>query len=232
MRSSTPTSKPPSKPFAAQRNDTKISGAYSYGAADLVNGVDRGIVLISLAACALSAVSSLARPIHAADATAPCRWGSLPSDIRRALNTNFRSWTIQKPDSLRERARRTWAQGNSPGCPGIAAGLFESENTPAYALLLVPAEHPDAGYMLLVFGRKVGRASYGSTVAEQYNGPGSANYFLRKIALNKFFSKQSKRGFSVQATEGIEMIDSAEQEYEVDIYFWSNEHFQHEPVDD
>ncbi len=61
---------------------------------------------------------------------------------------------------------------------------------------------------------------------------GASNYFIRKVLISRFFSAESKRKFQVQVTEAILMVDSAEQEYEADIYFWSNGRFRREPVDD
>jgi hypothetical protein len=45
------------------------------------------------------------------------------------------------------------------------------------------------------------------------------------------FDEQSRRKFQVQANEGILLVDSAENEYEADVYFGANGRYQHEPVD-
>jgi hypothetical protein len=111
-------------------------------------------------------------------------------------------------------------------------GLFQAVKTPSYALLLVPVDHPDAGYRFLVFSRKTGLSSYESTVVEQSDDHGASNYFIRKVLISKFFGEQATRKFQVQATEGIVMTDSAAQEYEADIYFWSDGRYRQEPVDD
>ena len=111
-------------------------------------------------------------------------------------------------------------------------GLFQSAKTLSYALLLVPIEHPDAGYRFLVFSSKTGQPSYETTVVEKSDDHGASNYFIRKVSISKYFSEESKRKFQVQATDAILMVDSAEQEYEADIYFWSNGRFRREPVDD
>ena len=111
-------------------------------------------------------------------------------------------------------------------------GLFQSAKTPSYAVLLVPVDHPDAGYRFLVFRRKSQQPSYEITVVDQFDDRGASNYFIRKVPINKFFSEESKKKFQVQAIEGILMVDSAEQEYEADVYFWSNGRFQQQPVDE
>lgn len=90
----------------------------------------------------------------------------------------------------------------------------------------------DLGVRLIVFSRKVGLSSYEATVVERSNDNVPSNYFIRKAPMSRFFNEESKRKFQVQATEAILMVDSAEQEYEADIYFWSNGRFRREPVDD
>jgi len=162
----------------------------------------------------------------------PCKLGSLPPDIQNSLKRDFGSWKIQEPANLSDFTRKTWAGKKPPACPGIAAGLFNSAKTPSYALLLVPIGHPDAGYRFLVYSRNTGESSYEATVVEQSDDHGASNYFIRRVSLGKFFGEESKRKFQVQATDGIVMTDSAEQEYEADIYFWSNGRYRQEPVDD
>ena len=160
-----------------------------------------------------------------------CNLGSLPSDIQNRLKADFGSWKIQEPENLSEYTRKTWVGRKPSACPGIATGLFQSAKTLSYALLLVPIDRPDAGYRLLVFGRKTGQPSYETIVVEQSDDRGASNYFIRKVSVRQFFDEQSKRKFQVQATDCILMVDSAEQEYGTDIYFWSNGGFRREPVD-
>jgi hypothetical protein len=111
-------------------------------------------------------------------------------------------------------------------------GLFQSAKTPSYAVLLVPIDHPDAGYRFLVFSRKTGQPSYETTVVEKSDDHGTSNYFIRKVPISRFFNEEYKRKFQIQATDAILMVDSAEQEYEADIYFWSNGRFQQQSVDE
>jgi hypothetical protein len=161
-----------------------------------------------------------------------CKLGSLPPDIQNSLKGDFGSWKIQEPENLSDYTRKTWAGKKPPACPGIAVGLFNSAKTPSYALLLVPIGHPDAGYRFLVFSRNAGQSSYEATVVEQSDDHGASNYFIRRVSIGKFFGEESKRKFQVQATDGIVMTDSAEQEYEADIYFRSKGRYRQEPVDD
>ncbi len=161
-----------------------------------------------------------------------CKVESLPSDIQNRLKEEFGSWKIQEPKNLSEHARKTWEGKKPPACPGIAVGLFQSAKTPSYAVLLVPVDHPDAGYRFLVFNRKTDLPSYEPTVLEHSDDHGASNYFIRKVPISEFFGAESKRKFQVQATEAIVMVDSGEQEYEADIYFWSNGRYRQEPVDE
>jgi len=168
----------------------------------------------------------------AAEEPASCNLASLPSDIQSRLKKDFGSWKIQESENLSGNARETWVGRKPLVCPGIAVGLFQDAKSSSYALLLVPVSQPNAGYRFLVFSRKAGEPSYEPTVIEQYDDHGSSNYFIRRVPISEFFGAESTRKFQVQATEGIEMIDSAEQEYGAEIYFWSNGRFRREPVDD
>jgi hypothetical protein len=166
-----------------------------------------------------------------AEKEAACNLDSLPSDIQTRLKKDFASWKIQGPENLSENARKTWTGRRPSACPGIATGLFQNAKIASYAVLLVPVSHPDTGYRFLVFSSKAGELSYESTLVEQSDDHGASNYFIRKVRISDFFGAESKKKFPVETTEGIEMIDSAEHEYEADIYFWSNGRFRQEPVD-
>jgi hypothetical protein len=168
----------------------------------------------------------------AAEKPASCNLASLPSDIQSRLKKDFGSWKIQESENLSENARKTWAGRKPPSCPGIAVGLFQDAKASSYAVLVVPVSHPNAGYRFLVFSPKAGEPSYELTVVEQFDDNGASNYFIRRVPISAFFSAESKKKFQVQAPEGIEIVDSAEQEYGAEIYFWSNGGFRHEPVDD
>lgn len=170
--------------------------------------------------------------IRASQSPTLCKLQSLPSDIQSRLKRDYSSWKVQEAETLSEHARKTWEGKKPPACPGIAVGLFRGAKTASYAVLLVPVDHPDAGYRFLVFSRKAGRPSYEATVVEKSDDKGASNYFIRKVAVSRFFNEESKRKFQVQAAETILMVNSAEQEYEADLYFWSNGSFQQHPVDE
>jgi hypothetical protein len=172
------------------------------------------------------------KPTQTVGQPTPCNLGSLPLDIQTRLNGDFASWKIQEAAMLSEHARKTWEGKEPAACPGIAVGLFQNAKVVSYAVLLVPVGHPDAGYRFVVFSRKTGQASYEATIIEKFDGHGASNYFMRKVLMGRFFNEDSKRKFQVQTPEGILMIDSAEKEYEADIYFWSNGRYRQEPIDE
>jgi hypothetical protein len=188
------------------------------------------LTLLLMAALLFRQVGSLS-PVAAEESTS-CGLASLPADLQSRLKADYGSWKIQKAETLSEHARKTWERKKPPACPGIAVGLFELAKTPSYAVLLVPVDHPDAGYRFLVFSRKAAPQSYEATVVEQSDDKGASSYFIRKVAVSRFFSEASKRKFQVQAADAILMVDSADQEYEVDLYFRSNGRFQQHPVDE
>jgi hypothetical protein len=189
-------------------------------------------LVVLTAALVFGGPSSLTpSPANIEEGPTLCTLNSLPSDIQERLKADFGSWQLQAPENLSEHARKTWAGKKLLGCPGIAVGLFEPTTTPSYAFLLVPIDHPDAGYKFLVFTRKTGKPLYESTVVEKSDDPGASNFFIRKVLVSEFFSEDSKKKFQVQAAEAILMVDSAEQEYEADVYFWSNDRYRQERVD-
>jgi hypothetical protein len=69
------------------------------------------------------------------------------------------------------------------------------------------------------------------TVVEKSDEQGASNYFVRKVSIRNFLSEESKTRFQVKANEAILKVYSSDQEYESDIYFWSNGHYRQEPVD-
>lgn len=173
---------------------------------------------------------TLASPVVSGGGPLACTTDSLPSDIQNQLKSNFGSWTIQRSEFLSEHARKTWGGKTLSSCPGIAVGLFENAKT-TYAFLLVPLGQPDSAYRFVVFKRKPGLPSYDITMVERSDQLGASNYFIRKISIGELFDEKSKRQFQVQSSEGVLMVDSSEHEYEADVYFWSNGHYRHEPVD-
>src|SRR5271169_1670828 len=160
-----------------------------------------------------------------------CALRYLPSEIQNRLKRDFGSWKIQGPADLSPRAHARWDGEKPLECPGIAVGQFENGKTPSYAVLLVPQDHADAGYRFLVFGPQSGEPSYEMRVLDQWDKSGAANYFIHKTSISKFFDERSRKKFQAQTSEGVLLVDSAENEYGVAVYFWSAGSYRHEPLD-
>jgi hypothetical protein len=160
-----------------------------------------------------------------------CALSHLPSEIQNRLKRDFGSWKFQEPADLGPHAHARWEDEKPLGCPGIAVGQFENGKTPSYAVLLVPHGHPDAGYKFLVFSPQTSQPSYEMRVVDQWDKSGAANYFIHKTSISKFFDERSRKKFHAQSSEGILLVDSAENEYGVEVYFWSGGSYRHEPID-
>ncbi len=175
--------------------------------------------------------SSLPGPAKPGERPALCKPESLPSGIRNRLKDEFSAWRVQEPADLSRRAYERWESEKPSACPGIAVGRFESARAPSYAVLLVRAGRADTGYRFLVFSPKTSPPSYNMRLVEQSDDGGAANFFIHGIRISKFFDQQSRRKFQVRAREGILLVDSAETEYEADVYFWVDGSYKHQPVD-
>lgn len=179
----------------------------------------------------LPAVPTLGQQTIGQQATVPCRLDSLPPAIQSHLREEYGSWRIQEAANLSARARGRWESEKPSGCPGMAVGHFESAQTLSYALLLVPLGHADAGYRFVVFSQKPGQSDYEAKILDKFEERGAANYFLRGMPIGKFFDEPSKKRFHAHTADVILLFDSAENEYEVDVYYWSENHYRHDPVD-
>jgi hypothetical protein len=195
-------------------------------------GVTVPLLLALLAAIASAQPgSSMPAPAKASEGIAPCKPESLPLEVRSRLKGEFDSWKVQESVDLSPRAHARWADEKPQTCPGIAAGKFENADAASYAVLLVPRAHPDAGYRFVVFGPKKNQPSYEMRVVDQWDNGGAANYFVHSTRISKFFDEQSRNRFHAHTSEGILLVDSAENEYGVEVYFWSGSSYRHAPID-
>jgi len=160
-----------------------------------------------------------------------CKLDLLPSDIQNRLKQEYGAWKIQEPADLSKGARERWASERPLACPGIAVGHFRSAKTPSYAILLVPTGHTDGGYRFVVFSQKAGDPGYEARVIDVLDQNGAANYFIERAPISKFFDAPSRKKFQAYTVDGILLVDSAENEYEVEVYFWSGSRYRHEPID-
>jgi len=127
--------------------------------------------------------------------------------------------------------QRTLAVRKTAGVPWYRRWQVESPTRISYALLLVPLSSPNNAYRFLVFTPN-NEAQSGLTVVESSDGPGAANGFVRTVALTKVFSADWRRKLNVAGPEGILFVDAGLDEYEADVYFWSEGKYHHEPIDD
>jgi hypothetical protein len=160
-----------------------------------------------------------------------CRLDSLPTAIQHRLQQEYGSWRVQEVANFSQRAHGRWDSEKPLRCPGIAVGYFESAQTPSYALLLVPTVNADAGYRFVVFSQRPGQSDYKAKLLDKLDDAGAANYFVRGTPIDKFFDQSSKKRFNAHTSDVILLFDSAEREYEVDVYYWSEGHYRHDPVD-
>lgn len=117
-----------------------------------------------------------------------------------------------------------------PDCPGIAVGKFKTSQL-SFAILLVPIEKPNAAYRLLIFTLS-GSTSPGSLeTVDQFDDGGAANYYIRGVLIAKVFRAEWIRKLKVTAKDGVMSVEAAENEYGVDVFFWANGRYRHEPID-
>jgi hypothetical protein len=188
-------------------------------------------MLLMTAALAFGQTGSPSRLAANSTDASTCELGALPSDIQTRLKSDFGSWKIQQLADLSQRARERWKSEVPSQCPGIAIGYFESAKTLSYAILLVPAGHADVGYRLVVLSQKAGHRAYETTVVGKLDQNGAANYFIHTTPISKFFDEPSRNKFQARGVDGILLVDSAENEYGVEVYFWSGGRYRHEPID-
>jgi hypothetical protein len=159
-----------------------------------------------------------------------CKIGTLPAAIQSLIAQKFPSWRVQERNDLSASSRGRWAEKKPEACPGIAIGKFKGPEN-AYAILLVPTMHPDAGYRFLVFSRN-GDGSYVETLVESWDHGGAMNFFVRAVPIKKYFNAAWRKQVHASAEDGIFFADAGTKEYEVDVYYWSDEKFHHQWIDE
>jgi hypothetical protein len=189
--------------------------------------------LIFLLLTVLTSSQLLFAQVNPSERSDLCRLDSIPFFIRNYLNKEFSSWRVQEPANLKTYARKRWDYEKPLACPGVAFGQFENREARVYAVLLVPAERLARGYRLLVFSRNgsQSRPSYKAIVLDQSETADPGNFLIRSIRIADYFDKRSATKFRVQGKDGILFVDSAEDEYEVDVYYWADGQFRSDPVD-
>ena len=195
----------------------------------------RGVVIASFVLVFLAGEIGIC-PTAVATKVKPCTLESLPDELQVRLRTDYASWKIQDFSSLSPKAKARWHGERphpgqmEPDCPGIAVGHFKTDQL-SFAVLLVPIDKPDAAYRLVIFTLSGGTAPGSLVTADQWDNGGAANYFIRRVHIAKVFSTEWVRKFKVTAKDGVMSVEAAENEYGVDVYFWANGQYRHEPID-
>jgi hypothetical protein len=107
---------------------------------------------------------------------------------------------------------------------------FDDSDVPSYAILIVPKVNPRSAYKFLIFTRVSGELPYESQILDSGDA-GADNLFIHAVRLSKFFDERSRLRFHAHSREGILLIDAAENEYEVDVYYRAHHIFAHQPID-
>ena len=159
-----------------------------------------------------------------------CGIVSLPSEIQTRLKTEFSSWKIEDPDGLSMYTKQRWKSEKPLACPGIAKGHFGESDIPSYAILIVPKVNPPSAYKFVIFTGVSREQSYESQILDS-GGAGADNFFIHAVRLSKFFDERSRLKFHAHSQEGILLVDAAENEYGVDVYFRADRTYRHQPID-
>jgi hypothetical protein len=159
--------------------------------------------------------------------SALCKVESLPQDIRGSLTRNFSSWKIQEPADLSPRARTRWGEARPLTCPGIAAGHFQDAKTASYALLLIPTDHANTAYKLLVYTQQSGQQYYGFKAVEQLDS-GASDVFVQTVSTGSFPEAAARWAAHSKANEAILLVDSASSASS--LFGWSGVSYEREPV--
>jgi hypothetical protein len=164
------------------------------------------------------------------DASAKC--DDVPADILRILQERFTGWKIQATADLSTAARERWGSEKPPRCPGIASGIFNEAKAPSYAALLIPIDRAHTGFQFVIFSPRAAPGSYEARVIEQ-SPVGGENVFIRTTSVNGFFDAKSRRKFHALAKDAVLFVNAGKSEYEtdLDLYFFANGAYRHEPVD-
>jgi len=171
-------------------------------------------------------------PVIARDGTSLCKLESLPPALQNRLRREFGSWKVQEFADLSANARKRWQAEKPLECPGIVVGQFENMKGPTYAVLLVSRDRKVSGYKFLIFRPKEGQDAYEMLVIEQSSDNTVAvDLFLHTEELSRFFSEKWRKKLRVQTKVGILFACAGADEYQTDLYYWSNGTYQHEGID-
>jgi hypothetical protein len=176
-------------------------------------------------------LSGPAPTLHAApdqpdELSALCKVDLLPPDIRGSLTRNFSSWKIQEPADLSPRARTRWGEARPLTCPGIAGGHFQDAKNASYAVLLIPANHVNNTYKVLIYTQQSGQQYYGFKAVAQGDS-GASDVFVQAVSIGSFPEVAARAGHS-KANEAVLMVDSAAAASY--LFLWADVSYEREQV--
>jgi hypothetical protein len=161
-----------------------------------------------------------------------CNLMILPLEVQSFLKDKFGLWKIQESTNLSANARKRWEAEKPLECPGIVAGQFKNTNGPAFAGLLVSRDRSVFGYKFLIFSPRIGQTSYEMTVIEQSDANDVAvDLFIHTARISEFFNKKWRYKLKTQTNVGLLFACAGKDEYETDLYYWSEGAYRHEWID-
>lgn len=107
-------------------------------------------------------------------------------------------------------------------------GQVTVASTPWYVFLLVPSEHPNSAYRIVI-ARSAGRGGVDAQVIAASDSAGEGDFFIRVVSLSAVFNARFLTGLEVK--DGIMLTDRAQNENGAEVYFWKDGKFTFEPVD-
>ena len=160
-----------------------------------------------------------------------CGQGSVPAAVTSRLKAEFPAWRVQTVGDLAPMTKKRWQEEKPLSCPGTAEGQFELVGQISYAFLLVPTANPDREYKFLVFTPSGNQSAFLLRTVEDWNKGNVSHYFIHKVDIAKVFSSAWVGKLHVKTKQGILFADAAESEYGVEVYFFADGKYQHEPID-
>lgn len=174
--------------------------------------------------------SFAAAAVDADDALDLCQIETVPKDIRATLERRFYGWKVQDSTNLLPKARQKWAAIAPLACPGMAAGHFEDSRSVSYALLLVPIDRSANGYKFVVFSAPSGQSFYGFKMLDQ--GPINASaFFIHSVAVDRVFDSDLRKKFRPKGSDAIMLAAIDDKTSAQNVFFWTNESYDHAQVD-
>jgi hypothetical protein len=161
-----------------------------------------------------------------------CDVSALPAEIQTALKKDYDEWRVVREADLNSMARGRWQGAKVGACPGLAAGAITAIGAKDYAVLLVPAHAGDRGYKLVVFKRATETSPYEAVKVAESARVKPQDYFIRVVPLEDWVDGIRIKKSQVSAPDALELVDSDEEKYGAELYFYTGGKFKSEPIDD